>query len=117
MGLDLTATASHYRERRGEMLPTATLRFDRDANLFSQLASNATPCLVRQLPDGLTVGCYEDTGLRFTDTNRYGNRLTWTTPADLQRLVVLDGTAEWNRAVLTFLKALLPDARIVLYRC
>lgn len=83
MGLDLTVLASHYRERRGEMLPTATLRFDRDANLFSQLAADATPSLVRPLPDGLTVGCYEDTGLRFTETDQHGNHLTFTTPADL----------------------------------
>jgi len=38
MGLDLTVMASHFRKRRGELLPTATLRFDRDAAIFSQLA-------------------------------------------------------------------------------
>ena len=30
MGMDLEVLASHFRERRGEMLPTASLRFDRD---------------------------------------------------------------------------------------
>src|SRR5262249_46544338 len=30
MGLDLKVMASHFRERRGEVLSTATLRFDRD---------------------------------------------------------------------------------------
>jgi hypothetical protein len=117
MGLDLTVLASHYRERRGELLPTANLRFDRDAKLFSQFSAAASPCLVRPLPDGLTVGWYEDTGLRYADTDRYGNRLTFTTPADLQRLVVPDDTAPWNRAIITFLLALPLDSRIVLFWC
>jgi hypothetical protein len=56
MGLDLTVMASHFRDRRGEMLPTATLRFDRDATLFAQLAADATPCLVRPLPEGCRWG-------------------------------------------------------------
>lgn len=117
MGLDLTVMASHYRERRGELLPTASLRFDRDAKLFSQLSADAIPCLVRPLPDGLTVGVYEDSGLRFTETDRYGTRLNWTTPQELRRLVVPDDTAEWNRAIITFLLALSPDSRIILYWC
>lgn len=117
MGLDLTVMTSHFRERRGEMLPTATLRFDRDATLFSQLAPDATPCLVRPLPDGLTVGSYEDEGLRYIDADRSDNRLTFTTPADLRRLVVTDDTAQWNRAIITFLLALPPDTRLVLLWC
>ena len=71
MGLDLVALASHFRERRGELLPTATLRFDRDSALFAQLAADATPCLVDRLPDGLTVGVHEDVGLRHTAVDRY----------------------------------------------
>jgi hypothetical protein len=116
MGLDLTVMASYLRERRGEILPTATLRFDRDGHLFRQLAANATPCLVRPLSDGLTVGNYEDAGLRFIDTDRYGNRLTFTTPAELQQLVIPD-TAPWNRAIFTFLLALPPDTKIILLWC
>lgn len=117
MGLDLTVLASNFRERRGEMLPTATLRFDRDTAIFSQLAPDATPCLVHPLPDGLTVGSYEDSGLRYTDADRSGNRLSFTTPVDLRRLVVPDDTAPWNRAIITFLLALPPDTRLVLYWC
>jgi hypothetical protein len=117
MGLDLTVMASHFRDRRGEMLPTATLRFDRDATLFEQLAADATPCLVRTLPDGLSVGVHEDAGLRFVTMDRYDRPLTCTTPEDLHRLVVPDDTAVWNRAILAFLLALPPDARIVLYWC
>ena len=79
MGVDLKVMASHFRERRGELLPTATLRFDRDAALFAQLASDATPCLVRPLPEGMTVGTYEDEGLRYTTEDRHGHRLTYTT--------------------------------------
>jgi hypothetical protein len=117
MGLDLKVMVSSLRERRNEMLPTATLRFDRDAGLFGRLASDATPCLVRPLPDGLKVGSYEDEGLQYIDADRYGNRLTWTTSADIRLLVVSDDTAEWNRAVLAFLLALPSDSRIVLYWC
>lgn len=117
MGVDLKVLVSHFRERRGEMLPTATLRFDRDAALFGQLATSAAPCLVRPLPDGLTVGSYEDEGLRYTATDRNGSRLTYTTPADLAALAVPDDLAPWNRAILAFLLALPPDARIILYWC
>ena len=117
MGLDLTVMASHFRERRGEILPTATLRFDRSAALFAQLARDATPCLVDRLPDGLTVGVHEDAGLRFVTTDRYDQPLTCTTPRDLRRLVIPDDTAAWNRAIFAFLLALPPDTRIVLYWC
>lgn len=117
MGLDLTVMASHYRERRGEMLPTAILRFDRDTALFAQLSAEATPSLVHPLPDGLTVGVYEDSGLRFTDTDRYGNPLYYSTPTDLRGLVVADDTAPWNRAIIAFLTALPPDTRLILYWC
>jgi hypothetical protein len=117
MGLDLTVMASHFRDRRGEMLPTATLRFDRDDRLFSLLAADGTPCLVQLLPDELKVGIHEDAGLRFVSADRYDRPLTCTTPEDLRRLVVPDDTAAWNRAIVAFLLALPPDTRIVLYWC
>lgn len=117
MGLDLTVLASHFRERRGEMLPTAVLRFDRDAVLFGLLTATATPCLVRALPEGLRVAVYEDEGLRYTEADRFGNRLSYTTAADLQRLAIPDHVIPWNRAILSFLLALPPDTRIVLYWC
>lgn len=117
MGLDLTVMASHFRERRGEMIPTATVRFDRDTALFAQLAIDASPCLAHPLTDGLRVGVYEDTGLRFTDTDRYGHHLCYTTPSDLRGLVVPDDAAPWNRAIVAFLTALPPDTRLILYWC
>lgn len=117
MGVDLKVMASHFRERRGELLPTATLRFDRDAALFAQLAPDASPCLVRPLPEGMTVGAYEDEGLRYTVADRFGNRLTYTTPADLAGLVAPADLAPWNRAILAFLLALPPESRIVLFWC
>jgi hypothetical protein len=115
VGIDLEVMASHFRERRGEFLPTATLRFDRDSGLFGQLDPQATPCLVRPLPEGLKVGRYEDQGLTFTEVDRSGQPLTFTTSADLRRLRVPDDVAPWNRAVLAFLLALPSDTRIVLY--
>lgn len=117
MGVDLKIHASHYRERRGEFLATASLHFDRDEALFAQLAADASPCLVTPLPSGLKLGHYEDDGLKWAEADRYGNTLTCTTPADLRRLRVPDDVAAWNRAVLAFLLALPPDARIVLYWC
>lgn len=117
MGADLKVMASHFRERRGELLPTAVLRFDRDAGLFSQLGSDSEPRLVRPLPDGLSVGSYEDDGLRYVSVDANGHALTYTTPLDLQRLQVPADTAPWNRAILTFLLALPPDTRVVLFWC
>jgi hypothetical protein len=117
MGIDLKVMASYFRERRGEFLPTATVRLERDDQLFAQLALDATPALVRPLPPGLKVGAYEDAGLAFVETDRRGQPLTFLTPADLRRLVVPDGITPWNAAVLAFLLALPQDARIVLYWC
>ena len=114
MGLDLTAVASNFRERRGELLPTATLRFDRDSGLFEQLQVDSTPSLVHLLPEGLRVGLYEDHGLRYVEVDRLGNRLTWTTSHELKQLVISDEIAPWNRAILAFLTTLNPEARIVL---
>ncbi len=80
MGVDLKALATHFRERCGEFLPTAILRFDRDAGLFAQLARDAVPCLVHPLPAALKVGCYEDTGLTYETADRNGDPLTFATP-------------------------------------
>ncbi len=112
MGIDLKVMTSYMRERRGEMLPTATLRFDRDAGLFGQLSRIAQP-----MPDGLKVGTYEDDGLTFTEVDRAGNRLTYCTPADLGALDVSGEVGQWNRAVLSFLRELPREARIVLFWC
>ncbi len=117
MGIDLKVLASHFRERREEVLATATLRLDRDPRLLSQLAVNAEPCLVRPMPAGLKVGHYEDEGLRFSEQDRYGHPLTFTTPAALQSLRIPDDLSPWNHAVLSFLLALPPDTRVILYWC
>lgn len=117
MGIDLKVLASSFRERRGEILPTASLRFERDQRILAQLDREATPCLVQQLPAGLKVGNYEDDGLTFTDKDRHGRPLTFTTPAEIARIQVPEDIAPWNRAVLAFLQALPSESRIVLYWC
>ncbi len=117
MGIDLKMMASYFRERRGEFLPTATIRLERDQRLFAQLAPDAAPPLVRPLPAGLKAGLYEDKGLTFADVDGYGQALTFTTPADLRRLRLPDDVGAWNLAVMAFLQALPPDARIILYWC
>lgn len=104
--------ASYFRERRGELLPTATVRFERDAGLFSRLSQ-----LARPLPPGLKVGSYEDEGLVFTEVDRGGKSLTFFTPADLATLAMPAEVTPWNAAVLAFLVALPADARIVLFWC
>jgi hypothetical protein len=106
MGVDLKVMASHFRELRGEFPPTATLRFERDSGLFAQLSPGATPSLVRTLPPGMRVGLYEEQGLTFAEPDRYGQLLTFTTPADLSKLRVPDDLTPWNRAVLAFLLTL-----------
>src|SRR5262245_53496056 len=110
MGLDLKVFATNFRERRGEFLPAAILRLDRDTQLFAQLAPDAVPCLVHPLPADLEVGCYEDAGLTYERVDRNGAPLTYTTPAALLRLRVPDDLAVWNRAILAFLTTLQPDA-------
>jgi hypothetical protein len=85
--------------------------------LFGQLDRRATPCLVRPIPEGLKVGRYEDQGLIFTEVDRGGQPLTFTTPADLRALRVPDEIDPWNRAILAFLLTLPSDARIILYWC
>lgn len=117
MGIDLQVLASHFRERRGELLATASLRFDRDQRLLAQFSIDAEPCLVHPLPEGLKVGHYEDEGLKFDEVDRYGKPLTFTTSADLKNLHPPDDLAPWNVAVLAFLKALPPDTRLVLFWC
>jgi hypothetical protein len=117
MGIDLQVLASHFRERRDEVVPTASIRFDRDPRLLGQLSLEARPCLVRQLPDGLKAGHYDDEGLKFYAVDRYGRPLTFTTPSDLQNLHAPDDLSPWNRAVLSFLLTLPPDTRLVLYWC
>jgi hypothetical protein len=69
------------------------------------------------LPSGLKLGQFTDTGLTFEDVDRYGQPLTFTTPADLRQLRLPPDVAPWNRAVLAFLLALPPEARLVLYWC
>ncbi len=117
MGIDLKVLASHFRERGGELLATASLRFDRDQRLLAQLSIDSTPCLVNPLPGELKVGHYEDDGLKFSQADRYGKPLTFTTPAAVRNLQLPDDLNPWNRAILSFLSALPPDARVILYWC
>jgi hypothetical protein len=117
MGIDLKVMASYFREHRGEMLPTATLRFDRDSGLFSKLSLQSVPCLVRPLPPDLKVGCYEDEGLVFRREDSRDAPLTWTTPATLAAMELPAELSPWNNAVLAFLLALPAETRIVFYWC
>lgn len=117
MGIDLKVMASYFRELRGEMLPTATLRLEREPRLFGQLALDSTPCLVHPLPDGLKVGSFDDSGLTFMDTDGRGNRLTFTTPGELIGIRVPPDLTAWNCAVLDFLRGLPPNSRVVLFWC
>lgn len=117
MGIDLKVLASNFRERRGELLATASLRFERDEWLFARLAPDAEPRLVEPLPPSLKVGHYEDEGLRWDDTDRLGRPLTFTTSDRLRRLRVPEEVSPWNRAVLAFLLSLPPDTKLVLYWC
>lgn len=117
MGIDLKVMASYFRERQGELLPTATLRFERDSALFSKLSLDATQCLVRPLPPDLKVGCFEDEGLVFVEKDRNGQPLTYITSSDLAKVDVPDGLSPWNRAVFAFLLALPEEMRIVLFWC
>jgi hypothetical protein len=119
MGIDLQVMASYFREKGGELLPTATLRFERDPKLFSRLGRESVPCLAHLLPKGLKVGCYEDNGLRYTDVDRRGSPLTFTTPNELRngKLAAEEATFPWNRAVLSFLLALPGDTMLVLFWC
>lgn len=117
MGIDLKVLASEFRERRGEFLATASLRFERDQRLLAQLSIDARPCLVHTLPADLKAGHCEEDGLKFVEVDRYGKVLTFTTPSDLQGLRLPDDLSPWNRAVLSFLLALPPDTRLILYWC
>jgi hypothetical protein len=53
----------------------------------------------------------------YTDTDRRGNPLTFTTPTMLRQLRLPEDTSPWNQAILAFLLALPPDARIILFWC
>jgi hypothetical protein len=117
MGIDLKLLATSFRERDGEFLATASLRFDRDAQLLSQFGLNSVPCLVQLLPPNMKVGHYEDAGLRFDQVDRYGSALTYTTSAILRNARFPEGLSAWNAAVLRFLLALPAESRVVLYWC
>lgn len=117
MGIDLKILASNFRERRGELLATASVRLDRDPRLLALFSKDAVPCLVQPLPQGLKAGHYEDEGLKFDENDRYGKPLTFTTPGQLKNLPPIDEISDWNRAALAFLLALPPETRIVLYWC
>lgn len=117
MGIDLRALASNFRERGGELVSTASLRFDRDARLLALFTPNAKPCVVQPLPTGLKVGHYEDDGLKFDEKDRYGQPLTFTNSELLGQLPAIDEISEWNRAILTFLLSLPTTTKIVLYWC
>jgi hypothetical protein len=55
MGIDLEVKGTFFRERRGELLPTASLRFARDTRIVAQFDREATPSLVTPLSNGVKV--------------------------------------------------------------
>ena len=91
MGIDLKILASNFRERRGEILSSASIRLDRDPRLLSLFTKEAQPCLVTALPLGVKVGHYEDDGLKFDEKDRHGQPLTFTTAERLRDLHALEG--------------------------
>lgn len=117
MGIDLQVLATNFRERGGEFLATATLRFDRDTRLLALFSATADPCVVQPVPTNLMVGHYDDAGLRFDTLDRFGNHLTYTTPRSMRVVRFPGDLSVWNTAILSFLLALRQDARLVLYWC
>jgi hypothetical protein len=117
MGIDLKLLASNFRERRGELLSTATIRLDRDPRLLFLFSKDARPCVVQPFPAGVKIGQYEDDGLKFDENDRYGQPLTFTTPEQVQTLRAPDDISDWNRACIAFLLTLPPGTRVVLYWC
>jgi len=85
--------------------------------LLAQLAPDASACRVHPIPAGLKLGHHEEQGLKWTDTDRYGKPLTYTTSTDLRRLKLPEDLAPWNEAILAFLRTLPPDKRLILYWC
>ena len=117
MGIDLQVLATNFRERSGEFLATATLRFDRDTRLLAIFAATAEPCVVQPVPTDLKIGHYDDEGLRFDTLDRFGNQLTYTTPLSLRMVRFPGDLSAWNTAIVSFLMALPQDVRLVLYWC
>lgn len=72
---------------------------------------------MRPLPPERKIGTCEDAGLTWTETDRYGQPLTYTTPADLRRLKVPADLTPWNAAILAFIRALPEDTRVILFWC
>jgi hypothetical protein len=116
MGIDLKILASNFRERDGRMLSTASIRLDRDPRVLSLIAKDDAP-----IPPELSIGHFEDEGLRYDRTDSRGNPLTFTTPEKLQQsqkiLESIEETSQWNRAAVAYLLSLPPGSRIVLYWC
>jgi hypothetical protein len=117
MGIDLKILASNFREHGGELCATAKIRFDRDGRVLALFSREATPCVVRPLPDGLKIVHEEQDGLKQDDKDRYGEPLTFTTSELLDELPAIEDISQWNRAVLAFLFSLPPETKIVLYWC
>lgn len=95
---------------RGRVLPTHTLGLDhQDYELFRLIVSEAIP---------LADGCYDymdDRGLVERDTDPYGMPLTYMSAHTLAKHLATADLRGWDVAVLAFVKALRPEARVVLW--
>jgi hypothetical protein len=108
MSINLTLVFDHFC-LSGPLLAYERLRLDwQDYEAFDRIKAEAVP-----LPEG--VQWYEDDGIEHRAEDPYGEPLKFMAAHTLARHLSALPLRGWDVAVLTFVKSLRPDTRVVLW--
>ena len=130
MGLDLIIQPLRRRESitASRILTSDSLMFAGDYRIFGQIADvhgkskfpeGGLEIVVHPLvlPKKTKVGLYEDEGLTFTSTDKYGDKLTYALAQEMRKLKLTEDTSPRNKAILSYINALSGDTPIILQWC
>lgn len=109
MSLDLTLIIDRWDFNRETLYGFVRIPLDhQDRNLYEHIAEQAIPL-------SQTLANYGDEGIEYVTTDPYGDKLTYMPAYTLAKHLTTADLKGWDKATLTFLQALPPETKIVLW--
>jgi len=110
MGIDLTLCPRKYgiNEGNGPCLLYDRITLSQDYRLWEEI-EKVESYSVRK------VDWYGDDGITEETTDPYGNKLRYVLARDLAKVTLSNDASLWNKAVFAMIRALNPEAAIVLW--
>ena len=129
MGLDLTLMPlSNARDLQGFSIARATLDFVRDNRIFGQIATSTREAIEEARTDGFDVvvqpkivprtfkiQVYIGDTVRTTRKSGLDGEMVYATAGELRKIKLPEGTSHFNKAAMSYVRALQKDIPVIIY--